>query len=220
MLCKLKYYVTIPELQSGGSVKKYNLKFNRWDTFRMDRAQIDFPALALLFLCFLLGSVLGCFVGSGAEAGAVEITQMISESTPTGIWGFLRCLGTAGQYHMIVLLAATSVLGVFVIPATSFFRGYFLSCAAAAAIASLPEHGVAAAMISCGISAILTVPSLFLLELDGFGLSKRLRALSAGKSDHFNHGNIPYHLGITAICLLTAAAVDYALVPKLLSYII
>lgn len=185
----------------------------------MDRTVVDLPILALLFLCFLLGSVLGCFVGSGVESEAEEITQLISKSPNPGIIGYLRSLWLVSRYHIVVLLAATSLLGVLVIPLTAFLRGYFLTCAAAAVIAALPEHGVAAALISCGIGAVLTIPSLFLLELDGFALSKRLRALSAGKTDHFSNRNIPQHLGIAAVCLVTAAATDHVLVPWLLSYI-
>ena len=206
--------------QSGGSVKKFGVAFRRWNGFRLDRDASDFPVLVLLFLSFLLGSLLGCFVGGGIDPNTGNVDQLISGGNTSGIWGFLSSLCTVSQYHIIVLLAATSVLGVFVIPATSFFRGYFLSCTAAAAIAALPEHGIAAAWRSCGISAVITVPSLFLLELDGFGLSKRLRALSAGKSGHFSKGNVSYHLGIAVVCLLTAAAVDCILVPKLLAYIL
>lgn len=216
----MKYYVTFIEPQSGGSVKKFGVAFGRWRGFRLDRNLEDFPVLILLLLCFLSGSLLGCFVGGGIESGTDEIAQMVSGGEVPGFWGFLHRLCTVSQYHVIVLLAATSVIGVFVIPVTSFFRGYFLSCAAAATIASLPEHGIAAAWVSCGINALLTVPSLFLLELDGFGLSKRLRALSAGKSCHFSKGNVSYHLGISAVCLLTASAVDCVLVPKLLAYIL
>ena len=200
-------------------MKKYRLKRGRWPEIRAEQTGIDFPILALLFLCFLLGSVLGCFVGSGVEEETEEITKLISQSPDFGIIGYLHSLWQASRYHIVVLLAATSLIGVFVIPLTAFLRGYFLTCAAAAVITALPEHGILAALISCGIGALLTIPSLFLLQLDGFALSKRLRALSAGKSGHFSNQNIPQHMGIAVVCLITAAATDHMLIPWLLSYI-
>lgn len=199
-------------------MKKFSLKCKRWHPTALYRRQTDLPVLILLVLCFLLGSVLGCAVGSGAEAD--EVTHLLSGTRPSGLWGYLCCLYTVGRYHLVVLLAATSLLGVVVIPATLLFRGYFLSCAAAATIASLPEHGIAVALTACGISAVLTVPALFLLAMDGFGLSGRLRALSAGRSNRYSNEAVFSHLGISAVCLITAAAAEQLLVPTLLSYLL
>lgn len=170
----------------------------------------------LMLLCFLLGSVLGCFVGSAAEA-ETEVAGLLSETAAEGVLGFLSSLWTVGWYHLVIILAATSVLGIMMIPTTLFLRGYFLSCTVSATIAVLPEHGILAALISCGIGALLTIPGLFLLALDGFGLSRRLWALSAGRSSHFGGGNVSGHLGIAVMCLLAAAAADRVLVPWLLS---
>lgn len=200
-------------------MKKRSLKFHKSIQSRLEQTQVFFPVLLLLFFCFLLGSVLGCFVGSGVNEETKEITELISHNTAVDFSKFLRNFFTAGQYHMIALLAATSIIGVFIIPLLSFLRGYFLSCTAAAVIVSLPEKGIAAALISCGINALLTVPSLFLLELDGFGLSMRLKSLSSGKSYYFSNKNIPYHLGICAVCIIVAAAAECTLIPFLLSYI-
>lgn len=200
-------------------MKKRSLKFHKLVRSRMEQPQIFLPVLILLFFCFLLGSVLGCFVGSSVNEEATEIAGLISGNTSVHFSGFLHNFCTAGQYHMVALLAATSILGIFIIPLLSFLRGYFLSCTAAAVIVSLPEKGIAAALISCGINALLTVPSLFLLELDAFGLSMRLKALSSGKSYYFSNKNIPYHLGVCIVCIIVAAAAECTLIPFLLSYI-
>lgn len=185
----------------------------------MERTQVNFPNLFLLFGCFLLGSVLGCFVGRGADASAQALSDMVAGNFVVGFSGFPGKLWTMGKYHVVTLLAATSVIGVFVIPMVSFFRGYFLSCAVAAVIAVMPEHRIATALITCGLGALLTVPSLFLLQLDGFSLSAKLRAASVGKSCYCSNRNLPYHLCVCAICILTAAAVECVLVPLLLSKI-
>lgn len=200
-------------------MKKYRFKLTGRRLVRLDRKLTELPTLLFLILCFLMGSVLGCFVGSGAVSGAEAITQLLSEDGIRSVIGYLHCLWTVGWYHLVVLLAATSLLGVFIIPATVFLRGYFLSCTAAATIAVLPEHGIITALIGCGISAVLTMPSLLLLSMDGYSLSKRLRALSMGRSSQYGNGNVLYHIGITAACLFTAAAADYALVPWLLSHL-
>lgn len=182
-----------------------------------DRTQM--PVLALLFAGFLLGAVTGCFIGRGAE-GSGGLTDYLTGHTDTGVSDFLRELVRSGQYHLIVLAAATSVAGVFVIPLVSAGRGYFLSCTAAALVASLPEHGAAAALIICGIPAVLTVPSLFLLELDGFALSARLRALSAGKSCLPVRNTLAHDLAVTVLSVILAALAQCLLIPFLLSCLI
>ena len=197
-------------------MRKYILKLHKRRQHQSNRTQIRLPVLLLLLLCFLLGSILGCFVGSGTGTAAEEITDLISGNTSVGFSGFLQNLFKVSQYHIAVIAAATSVIGVFAIPLISFWRGYFLSCAATAVIASMPEYGVLTAMISCGISAVLTVPCLFQVELDGFELSMRLRAMSSGRSYYLNTDNVPYHMVISLICLLIAAVAECLLVPLLI----
>lgn len=201
-------------------MRKYWFKFDRRHMLYPQRQSAPLPTLLFLISTFLIGSVLGSFVGCGAEAGAEEIAGLLSGTEAGSAAGFFRSLWKIGWYHLTVILAATSVLGVFVIPATTFLRGYFLSCTAAAAIVALPEKGVITALIVCGVSAVLTIPSLFLLSQDGFCLSRRLRALSSGKSVHYDDRNVLSHLCVTAVCLLTAAGVDCVLVPWLLSHLL
>lgn len=197
--------------------KRHTALFNH--PFQRERTQINFPVLFLLFCCFLLGSMLGCIVGRGANTSS-EIEVALSGNITIGFSHFLGKLWTMGKYHIVTLLAATSVIGVFIIPLVSFFRGYFLSCTVAAVVAIMPEHRFLTALVVCGIGALITVPSLFLLELDGFSLSTRLRSISTGKSYYYPNGDFSYHIGICIICILTAAAVECVLVPLLLSKII
>lgn len=200
-------------------VKMQIFKFRRHNVYQISRFRTQMPVLLLLLLCFLIGTVAGCMVGSGAQNLSGPIAGYVTETASFRLSDFLKNLLRVGQYHLFVLVAATSIAGTIAIPLISSFRGYFLSCAATALITALPEHGIPAALISCGISAVLTVPSLFLLELDGFALSMRLRAVSAGRSYYINADRIPYDLAVSALCLTTAAAAECLLVPLLLSYL-
>lgn len=201
-------------------MRGHDLKLHICDQRRSSRTQVKLPVLILLLCCFLLGSVLGCIVGSGAETAAGEIHDLVSGNTNVSLSGFLRNLFKVSQYHIAVIASATSLIGIYVIPIISFLRGYFLSCAAAAVIASVPDNGFWIALISCGLSAVLTVPCLFQAELDGFELSMRLRAVSGGKSYYLNTDNVPYHMLVSVICLLGAAVAECILVPLLLSHLL
>jgi len=200
-------------------VKIQMFQFHKQNSYQTSRFRAQMPVLLLLLVCFLAGTVVGCLIGSGAYTLSGTLSGYVAEGVSLHISDFLKNLFRAGQYHFLVLIAATSIAGTIAIPLISFFRGYFLSCAATALIAALPEHGVLTALISCGISAILTVPSLFLLELDGYALSMRLRAVSSGRSYYIDTENIPYDLAVSALCLTTAAVAECLLVPMLLSYL-
>ena len=79
---------------------------------------------------------------------------------------------------------------------------------------------IATALILCGIPALLSVPTLFLLELDGFELSMRLRAVSAGRSYLPRTEDVPQDLVLSVLSVILAALAECLLVPSLLSLII
>ncbi len=176
------------------------------------------PILLLLFGMFLAGTILGAYVGSHGEPIPEVVAAYINGGANADLRGFFRELFRAGQYHLAVLFAATSTVGVFAVPLISFFRGYFLSCTAAAIMVAAAEHGIAAAMVLCGISAVITVPSLFLLELDSFELSRRLRAVSMGHTVSRRTESLAYDLAFSALCVLIAALTECLFVPTLLLY--
>lgn len=182
-------------------------------------AHKSMPVLGMLLVCFLAGSLVGCIAGQGALSSA-GITEQVTARAAADIRAFPGCLLRAGQYHLLVLAAATSTMGVFAIPLVSAFRGYFLSCAAAAVMVSLETHGIATALILCGVPALLSVPTLFLLELDGFELSMRLRAVSAGRSYLPRTEDVPQDLVLSVLSVILAALAECLLVPSLLSLVI
>lgn len=202
----------------GETVRKRIFKMHRSHGCSRIDPPVRGPILLLLFGAFLAGTVLGAYVGSHGEPIPEVVAAYIEGGANADLRGFFRELFSAGQYHFAVLFAATSTVGVFAIPLVSFLRGYFLSCTAAAIMAALPECGIAAALVLCGGSAVLTVPSLFLLELDSFELSRRLRAISTGHSVPLRAESMPFDLALSALCILIAALAECLLVPALIHY--
>lgn len=166
-----------------------------------------------LLISFLLGSAIGCYTGSSADGAGIASSDLLYyASEPSGFFSVLLKLS---RFHIAAILAATSTIGLFAVFLISLLRGYVLTCAMAVIQGTLPDHGMAAAWLICGISAVITIPSLFLLELDGFEGSVNLRQKSVGSDTAVD--NQLLHGLITAVSLFLAAWVEYAWIPALVN---
>ena len=171
------------------------------------------PAFSVLLL--LVGVVLGSVIGTYAEnpfsPEFFSVSMMtVSESVSVTVWN-------STKYLIILLLSATSYLGLVTIPAIILLRGYSFSCAAAAMFSSSSYRGMLYAFLVCGVPAILTLPPLMALSLDCFARSRHLLLLRFGKFG-YPMRDAAYLKHFLAACLLTFAAVIYSsyILPHLL----
>lgn len=121
---------------------------------------------------FLLGAVVGAFVGSFSSETIVFDTQVKST-----LWDFLGLFWENSRFHLAAVLLSTSFLGVMLLPALSAFRGYLIGCTASAILSSYASGGFLLVVVSIGIPLLVCLPCFFVLSNDAFLHSVRLMSL-------------------------------------------
>lgn len=134
----------------------------------------------LLSLSFLIGAVVGSYIGSFFNFDST-LNDFVDLSTLKTM-GYFAVFFRFIRFHLAVILLATSFLGVALLPALSLIRGYAISATAATIISSYPRNGVVMALVILGIPAVLSLPCFFIMSVDGFTSSKRITSLLNGKA--------------------------------------
>ncbi|MEG1633110.1 MAG: hypothetical protein RR314_03560 [Oscillospiraceae bacterium] len=177
--------------------------------------------LIVLFAFFVGGSVAGSLLGGKALAGTAGEALLLSDGRVYAAVGYLPLFFSCAKYHIAILLFATSLLGVFLIPCAMAVRGFVLACTAVTLAASYPGlRGVLISLVVLGIPSLITVPCLFLLGRDGLCMSIRLIALFDRRPPLPLPGDAVTDISVTAIALCLASAVEYFAVPALISMLI
>lgn len=123
--------------------------------------------LFLFTLGVLAGSIAGTFfttdgfASAYAEAGQYAASEVLPAS-------FLSALWSSARLFLVLALAATSWLGVLLVPAAALLRGYLLSCSIAVLYASYGWPGLLCAFLICGLSALFLVPAFLAAACDAF----------------------------------------------------
>ena len=104
------------------------------------------------------------------------------------------------RFHLVVILLASSFLGIALLPLTSCLRGYALSCTAATIISADSKNGLIMALLTLGIPAIFSLPCFFVMSVDGYLSSKRIFTLARGVSAIRTNGFLKSALVCMAIC--------------------
>lgn len=167
-----------------------------------------------MLLCFFAGSIVGSFTGSffsyDSAIGDFNFLTALSGQS------FINILIQFTKFHIVVIILATSFLGIVLMPLLSCLRGYALSCTAASIIATNPKNGLPLAFIILGIPAIFSVPCFFALSVEGYFSSKRMLAYAKGIPSKRTNSFIKQLI----VCLPALAAgtlVEMKLVPFLVS---
>ena len=145
------------------------------------------------------------------------MTELMSElSTEAGdLKGFFHALWDATWFHLLVLLAGTSLLGILFVPMLSVARGYLLSCTAAAVLHNYPWKAV---VVLLGIPSLLEVPCFLVLAADAIRTSRRLAAAASGGLPSAERDNpILRHTVICLMILTISAVVETFILPVLLA---
>ncbi|MEG0875786.1 MAG: hypothetical protein RSD32_01840 [Oscillospiraceae bacterium] len=165
-------------------------------------------------LCFTVGCVLGCFVGS--VSGSPENVFHFSGAPPLGLASFFLIFLRISWFHIFAAALGSSFLGIGFLPILAGVRGYALSLTAASIILSNQQQGIIMALILLAVPALLSLPCFFIISVDAFFSSRRLLELHRGRSS-VPRGKLPIHCLICAPILILAALLQMKLIPYLIS---
>lgn len=116
-----------------------------------------------LFFLLLAGILSGCVFSVYSQFTTDGLDSFFSVLIH-GESSFLSVLLLTGKYIFLVILSATSYLGVITIPALVLVRGCALGSAIASYYAALGTHGLLKALVFCGVTELLTLPVMMLLS--------------------------------------------------------
>lgn len=129
--------------------------------------------LMMLMLGVLAGSVVGTyftadgFASAYAEVGQYAASDVLPGSLPSALWDSAR-------FFLALALAASSWLGVLLVPAAVLLRGYLLSCSVAVLYASYGWAGLRCAFLVSGLPALFLAPAFLAAACDAFFASRWL----------------------------------------------
>ena len=171
---------------------------------------------ALLFLCFLIGSLLGTLLGKGTflEKLSGSCFPFSAESQ----WNFLLSAIQFLWVHFFVLIMGFTVFGFWLIPIFTIFRAALLSCISSTIIVSFSGREIIMALIIVALPSFFSLPVFFALASDSAAFSRRLFAISRG--GFFPQIKNPFSRSLRWLpFLLLGAGLNFVLVPYLISII-
>lgn len=174
--------------------------------------------LAVLGICFAVGALGGFFFSGGIESGP-ELTDYlrryfemagqgngIEPTLWSSVWDLAR-------WPLAAFLLGSTALGVVGVPVLLGARGFLLAFSATAFARLFGWPGVAASLAAFGVTALISVPVLFVVSADAFRQS--LGRLSAGRSPAWSQR--AQALTPCAGLLVLAVALQQTLMPALLT---
>lgn len=137
------------------------------------------PALIFLTGCFGIGLLFGCVFASCLKQGSdLQLSSYLESyfsvlQDSGGVQPrFLSSLWEMLRWPLAVSLLGTTALGALAIPAILCLRGFLLSYTVSVFVLIFGTDGLLLALAIFGISAILSVASLFVAGIDAFELSR------------------------------------------------
>ena len=194
----------------------------RW---KLDLLSGEAAALLLLGAAFLLGGAAGCaasgaVAGEGLEAleeylrGYLELAVRDAVRPPlwSTVWEVIR-------FPLAAAVLGFTALGVVGLPVLFGVRGFLLCYAAASFYRVFGLAGEVPAFILFGLPALIWLPVLFQLGVQGLLASYALlrRALGEGRYPLRYGRRYLARCGVCALALAGCAAVEYFAVPVLLA---
>lgn len=178
-------------------------------TSKRIKGSASYVGIMLTAIFFICGTVLGTFTagsidasGSSTMYGDIYNYIKLIESGSFERADFISALFSAYEYHLLVIFLGLSIPGFVIVPIVSGVRGFYLSFSIAAFIKVFGFGGTLTAVGLFGLTAIITIPCLFILSAQSFNASYGLWLAVRGRSkmgiaQNYNRG---YFLRC-AICL-------------------
>lgn len=196
---------------AAGRTRSRDRTVLRWD---------GLTALALLGACFLLGTLAGfAFSCLGGESVQLReyLLRYLRQAGAGGAFGpsLLSVIWEAVRWFLLIFVLGFTRLGVVGIPAALAVRAFMLSYAVTTFARLFGLSGMAASLAAFGVTALLSVPVLFVAAHSGFR-----SALS--RLSHDPPAGVPLseRLALLAPCgglLALAAALQWTVMPALLT---
>lgn len=184
-----------------------------------------FPSLLAVSVAFCVGGLVGLLmaaqVGGGGHESlsaylqnyltAVREGAAVSPALSTVLWETIR-------WPLFVFFMGFTALGILGIPTLFAIRGFLLSFAVASFVRMFGGSGGLLAFFSFGITGLVTVPTLFILGVQGFLSARQL----AGRTLSGRKGALPFGKlyfvrgGLCAGVLAFSILLEYWAVPSLL----
>lgn len=191
--------------------------------WKVDLLSGQAAALVLLGSLFLAGSVAGCVCAGliddqgGALLGYVRGYLELLARDGVAV-RFFGVLWETARFPMAAFLLGFTALGVVCIPVLFAVRGFLLCYAISAFCRLLGPSGLVPAFFLFGLSALIWLPVLFQLGVQGvlgaYGLLRR--AMGDGRYPLRYDGGYLLRCGLCAAALCLCAGVEYLAVPALL----
>ncbi len=130
----------------------------------------------IVFTVFLAGAVCGVmFQGLIPEDICSSdllssILEVYISADNTGFQAFFYAV----MFHAAVFFLCFSMFGVFLIPATVFFRGFTAAFSVTSVVGLYASHGALLAASVFGVSAVFSIPGFLILSVVSLGVSRRL----------------------------------------------
>ena len=185
------------------------------------------PTLAVLSAAFSVGALVGLLLaakvaGAGQESLSAYLQSYLEAAKagnatppelPTALW-------EAARWPLLTLLLSFTALGAVGIPAVFAVRGFLLSFAVSSFVRVLGGAGAVLAFFAFGVTGLITLPTLFLLGVQGMLSSMALagRVLTGARVA----SPMPDHVfwarsGLCASALVFSAMLECWAVPALLA---
>jgi len=190
-------------------------------------AGAEYLGLIICGALFICGGIVGVTAAGLASSGAGVsdyLTEflVLASGAPVRLGGFLRALFNDSAYHLAVIFLGFSAFGVFLVPALSAVRGFFLCFSVSAVVRHFGGDGVLLTIAIFGVGALMTVPCLFILSVQSFSSSlyvlKSVAAKSGVAQTYRGRGGYFRRVAICAAVLMTSALIDTLLIPRLIDY--
>lgn len=183
----------------------------RWD---------GFTSLALLGACFLLGTLAGfLFSCLGGESSQLReyLLRYLHQAGAGGSFtpSLFSVIWESFRWFLLIFVLGFTALGAVGIPAALAVRAFMLSYAATTFVRLLGWNGMAASLAAFGVTALLSVPVLFVAAHSGFQ-----NALSRLSHDAPPAVPLAGRLALLAPCgglLALACALQWTVMPALLT---
>lgn len=183
--------------------------------------------LVLLGVLFLIGSVIGCICAGCIDESADTLVSYVRGFLQALMQGqnggrFLPVLWEVSKVPLAAFLLGLTALGVVGLPVLFVYRGFLLSYAVSAFYRLLGLKGLLAAFFLFGLSALVWLPVLFRLGMQGvlgaYGLLRR--TMGDGRYPLRYDAGYLIGCGICAAALCLCAALECLVVPVLLQKIV
>lgn len=174
------------------------------------------PALLTLGGAFLFGGVAGCLLAGLVDGGGMDMLNTYLQgwlaavhSGGTDVPGLVSLIWELVRWPLLAAMLGFTVLGLPGLPVLFAARGFFLAFSIGSFVRMFGPMGGVWAIPIFGVSALFTIPVLFVLGVEGWA---RLRGSPVA-------GSRPLRYLFCAAVLCVCVLVEYFLVPSVLTAI-